>query len=124
MWDARPPSHDRHQRPDFGGNRHRAKELVARAIHKRSNRKDGPLIKLNCAALPSSLIESALFGHEKGAFTGALNQEIGRLELADTGTIFLDEIGRIHPDVQTKLLRVLQEGEFERVARQRKWMCG
>ncbi len=96
---------------------------MARAIHKRSNRKDGPLIKLNCAALPSSLIESALFGHEKGAFTGALNQEIGRLELADTGTIFLDEIGRIHPDVQTKLLRVLQEGEFERVARQRKWMC-
>ncbi len=91
------------------------KELVARAIHSHSNRKDRPLVKVNCAALPSSLIESALFGHEKGAFTGALNQELGRFGLADGGTIFLDEIGEIHPDLQTKLLRVLQEGEFEPV---------
>ncbi len=91
------------------------KELVARAIYKHSNRKDRPLVKLNCAALPSSLIESALFGHEKGAYTGALTQELGRFELADGGTIFLDEIGEIHPDLQTKLLRVLQEGAFERV---------
>ncbi len=91
------------------------KELVARAIHAHSNRKDRPLVKVNCASLPSSLIESALFGHEKGAYTGALSQELGRFELADGGTIFLDEIGDIHPDLQTKLLRVLQEGEFERV---------
>ena len=91
------------------------KELVARAIHDHSNRKDRPLVKVNCASLPSSLIESALFGHEKGAYTGALTQEFGRFELADGGTIFLDEIGEIHPDLQTKLLRVLQEGEFERV---------
>jgi PAS domain S-box-containing protein len=91
------------------------KELVARAIHDHSNRKDRPLIKVNCASLPSSLIESALFGHEKGAYTGAISQEFGRFELADGGTIFLDEIGDIHPELQTKLLRVLQEGEFERV---------
>ena len=91
------------------------KELVARAIHAHSSRKDRPLVKVNCASLSSSLIETALFGHEKGAYTGALSQELGRFELADGGTIFLDEIGDIRPDLQTKLLRVLQEGEFERV---------
>ncbi len=91
------------------------KELVARAIHAHSSRKDRPLVKVNCASLPSSLIETALFGHEKGAYTGAMTQELGRFELADGGTIFLDEIGEIRPDLQTKLLRVLQEGEFERV---------
>ena len=91
------------------------KELAARAIHQRSDRKDRPLIKVNCAALPSSLVDGALFGHEKGAYTGASTQEIGRFELADGGTILLDEIGDFDPKVQTKLLRVLQEGEFERV---------
>jgi formate hydrogenlyase transcriptional activator len=91
------------------------KELVARAIHEHSDRKDHPLVKVNCAALPSSLIESELFGHEKGAFTGASQQAIGRFELASGGTIFLDEIGDLDLDVQTKLLRVLQEGQFERV---------
>ena len=91
------------------------KELVARAIHNHSDRKDQPFIKVNCAAMPRSLIESALFGHEKGAYTGAISQEFGRFELADGGTIFLDEIGEIPPDLQSSLLRVLQEGEFERV---------
>ncbi len=91
------------------------KELVARAIHKMSRRKDRALIKVNCAALPAGLIESELFGHEKGAFTGALARKIGRFELANGGTIFLDEIGDLPPDLQIKLLRILQEGEFERV---------
>jgi len=91
------------------------KELLARAIHQHSNRKKQPLIKVNCAALPATLIESELFGHEKGAFTGAINQKIGRFELANNGTIFLDEIGEMPFDLQSKLLRVLQEGEFERV---------
>jgi formate hydrogenlyase transcriptional activator len=91
------------------------KELIARAIHSISNRSNRPLVKVNCAALPITLIESELFGHEKGAFTGALSQKIGRFELADGGTIFLDEIGELPFDVQSKLLRVLQEGEFERV---------
>jgi PAS domain S-box-containing protein len=91
------------------------KELIARAIHDISSRKNRPLVKVNCAALPSDLIESDLFGHEKGAFTGALTQKIGRFELADGGTIFLDEIGDIPKELQVKLLRVLQEGEFERV---------
>ena len=91
------------------------KELVARALHNRSTRKDKPLIKVNCTALSTGLIESEFFGHEKGAFTGALSRKIGRFELADGGTIFLDEIGDIPPEVQTKLLRVLQENEFERV---------
>lgn len=91
------------------------KELVARAIHNISDRRDRPLVKVNCAALPSSLIESELFGHEKGAFTGALSLKIGRFELADKGTIFLDEIGDLSLDLQAKLLRVLQEGEFERL---------
>ncbi len=91
------------------------KELIARAIHHLSNRKDGVLVKVNCAAIPAGLIESELFGHEKGAFTGALARKIGRFELADTGTIFLDEVGEIPLELQTKLLRVLQEGEFERL---------
>jgi len=91
------------------------KELVARAIHDASQRKDRPLIKVNCAALSPSLIESELFGHEKGAFTGAAAKKLGRFELANTGTLLLDEIGELPLDLQSKLLRVLQEGEFERV---------
>jgi PAS domain S-box-containing protein len=91
------------------------KELIARAIHHLSNRKDGVLVKVNCAAIPAGLIESELFGHEKGAFTGALARKIGRFELADRATIFLDEVGEIPLELQTKLLRVLQEGEFERL---------
>jgi len=91
------------------------KELIARATHNLSKRKNRPLVKVNCAALPANLIESELFGHEKGAFTGALNQRIGRFELANEGTIFLDEIGEIPIELQSKLLRVLQEGEFERL---------
>ena len=91
------------------------KELVACAIHARSARRDRPLVKVNCAALPESLIESELFGHERGAFTGAVARQIGRFELAHGGTIFLDEIGDLPLTLQAKLLRVLQEGEFERV---------
>jgi PAS domain S-box-containing protein len=91
------------------------KELIARAIHSVSKRNKKPLVKVNCAALPENLIESELFGHEKGAFTGATAQKIGRFELADNGTVFLDEIGEMPVDLQSKLLRVLQEGEFERV---------
>ena len=94
------------------------KELIARAIHSASKRHKNPLIKVNCAALPAGLIESELFGHEKGAFTGAIAKRIGRFELADGGTLFLDEIGEIPLDVQVKLLRVLQEREFERVGGQ------
>jgi len=90
------------------------KELVARAIHARSSRKDKPLIKVNCAALAPGLVESELFGHERGAFTGATERRIGRFELAHAGTIFLDEVGEIPPEIQVKLLRVLQEREFER----------
>ncbi|MGA9722804.1 MAG: sigma-54-dependent Fis family transcriptional regulator [Candidatus Binatus sp.] len=91
------------------------KELVARAVHSNSERRNRPLVKVNCAALPVGLIESELFGHEKGAFTGAIDRRIGRFELAHGGTIFLDEIGDMPPDLQAKLLRVLQEQEFERV---------
>ncbi|CAH2599539.1 Nif-specific regulatory protein [Rhodovastum atsumiense] len=91
------------------------KELFAHAIHECSPRRTGPFIKLNCAALPESVLESELFGHEKGAFTGAMTQRKGRFELADNGTLFLDEIGEISAAFQAKLLRVLQEGEFERV---------
>ncbi len=91
------------------------KELIARAVHNISNRRKQPLVKVNCAALPANLIESELFGHEKGAFTGALTRKIGRFELASNGTIFLDEIGDLPLELQSKLLRVLQEGEFERL---------
>ena len=91
------------------------KELIAKAIHELSPRAKGPFVKINCAALPESVLESELFGHEKGAFTGAINARKGRFELADKGTIFLDEIGEISPSFQAKLLRVLQEQEFERV---------
>jgi PAS domain S-box-containing protein len=91
------------------------KELIARAVHNISERRDRPLVKVNCASLPANLVESELFGHEKGAFTGALTRKIGRFELADKGTIFLDEIGDLSLDLQSKLLRVLQEGEFERL---------
>ncbi|MCG8687676.1 MAG: sigma-54 dependent transcriptional regulator [Desulfobacterales bacterium] len=91
------------------------KELIARAIHKNSARKDGPMVIINCGAIPSELLESELFGHEKGAFTGAHRSRTGRFEIADKGTIFLDEIGDMSPDLQVKLLRALQERRFERV---------
>src|ERR1043165_6255721 len=91
------------------------KELVARAVHEDSRRADGPFVKLNCAAIPSELIESELFGHEKGAFTGATQQRRGKFELADGGTLFLDEVGDMNPSAQAKVLRVLQENELERV---------
>ena len=95
------------------------KELFARALHERSRRHARPLVRVNCAALPPTLVESELFGHEKGAFTGAVGMRQGRFELADGGTIFLDEIGDLPPEIQVKFLRVLQEGEFERVGSSR-----
>jgi DNA-binding NtrC family response regulator len=97
------------------GERGTGKELVARAVHELSKRKDGPFVKLNCAAIPAELIESELFGHEKGAFTGATQQRRGKFEQASGGTLFLDEIGDMTPSAQAKVLRVLQEGEVERV---------
>jgi formate hydrogenlyase transcriptional activator len=91
------------------------KELIARAVHDHSRRKGRTFVKMNCAAIPTGLLESELFGHEKGSFTGAIAQKIGRLELADQGTLFLDEVGDIPPEIQPKLLRALQEREFERL---------
>src|ERR1700675_814087 len=91
------------------------KELVSRAVHTLSHRKNRTLIKFNCAAIPHGLLESELFGHEKGAFTGAIARKLGRFELADQGTLFLDEVGEILLELQVKLLRVLQEREFERL---------
>jgi Nif-specific regulatory protein len=104
------------------------KELLARLIHRAGSRKDEPMVVLNCAALPETLLEDELFGHEKGAFTGAANRKIGKFELADRGTIFLDEIGEMSPGMQSKLLRILQEGVFYRVGGNKSipvlWMYG
>ena len=91
------------------------KELVARAIHKKSERKDKSFVEVNCAAIPNELIESELFGHEKGSFTGAVQQRIGRFELANKGTIFLDEIGDMSQQAQAKVLRAIEDGKIERV---------
>ena len=91
------------------------KELLARTIHEQSGRREKPLITVNCAAIPKDLVESEFFGHEKGSFTGAFAKRIGRFEMANNGTLFLDEVGELSLDVQSKLLRVLQQQEFERV---------
>src|SRR6201982_1802419 len=96
------------------------KELVARAIHRRSRRRSRAFVPVNCAAIPRDLIASELFGHEKGAFTGAIQRRLGRFELANAGTIFLDEVGELSAETQVALLRVLQEHEFERVGGQQR----
>ncbi len=100
------------------------KEVIANAIHFASPRKDGPFIKVNCGAIPESLIDSELFGHEKGAFTGAVAEKRGRFERADGGTIFLDEIGELPPQAQVRLLRVLQNREIERVGGDKAYLRG
>jgi two-component system NtrC family response regulator len=94
------------------------KELTARAIHVRSLQRDGPFVSINCGAIPETLLESELFGHERGAFTGAVNQKKGKVEAAAGGTLFLDEVGDLLPSLQVKLLRFLQDGTFERVGGQ------
>jgi len=91
------------------------KELIAEAIHKGSDRSNGPLVKVNCAAIPAGLLESELFGHERGAYTGAVTRGIGRFERANRGTLFLDEVGDLQLELQSKLLRVMQERQFERL---------
>src|SRR2546428_309357 len=115
--DGRPPQPDcSSTHPVLGlGESGTGKELVARAIHDLSARKEHPLVRVNCASVPKELFESEFFGHVRGAFTGAIKDRVGRFELADGGTLFLDEIGEIPPDLQSKLLRVLQEGQFERL---------
>jgi transcriptional regulator with PAS, ATPase and Fis domain len=99
----------------LGGESGVGKDLIARAIHQHSRRSNGPFIKINCTTIPENLLESELFGYEKGAFTGAINSKPGKFELADKGTIFLDEIGDVPPSIQVKLLNVLQERQFERL---------
>src|SRR5690606_25103725 len=99
----------------IGGESGTGKELVARAIHERSNRRKGPFVAINCAAFPREILENELFGHEKGAFTGALNEKAGCFELAHGGTLFLDEVAEMEPDIQVKFLRALEQRSFRRL---------